>query len=214
MLSISHIYTANRLMAKLKVKKKETYYLATILPDIRYTTTLDRKRTHVPSNTLQKYLGKESDLYKGYFLHLWIDENMGDWGFYDKLRARFPFLLRKLLAKSFLNVIIELYCLEQLKQYSPIYLDDTFHKEFLKFGIRKKDFVAYQQKMQSILLNPTIHHVESVLLSDPKLKDNKKLKKYVRFGKLILGIPSIRNFLTTKVDGVHAEFVKEIKHHV
>ncbi len=201
-------------MAKFKVKGKETYYLATILPDIRYTATIDRKRTHVPSDKLHEYFDKESDLYKGYFLHLWIDENMGDWGFYDKVRAQFPFFFRKLLAKSLLNVVIELYCLEQLKPYFPIYLDNAFHEEFKKFGIQKKDFLTYQQKMQSILLNPTIAHIESVLFSDPKLKDNKKLKKYVRFGKLVLGVPSIRNFLTSKIHKVHMEFVTEIKTHV
>lgn len=214
MLFISHIYTAFRLQKRLKIKNADTFYFATILPDIRYTTNLERKRTHIPVESLRKYFRTHSDHYKGYFLHLFIDEYMGQWQFHERLRAAYPKFLQPFLKSIFLNVILELYAWEHLQKKRPITLDNSFYEDYKKFGMKKLDVANYASYIQAMLDNFSIETASRVILSDPKLADNKKVAKYKQIGSVILNLPPLKWYLLSRVHQTYEAFVDDLQQQV
>lgn len=214
MLFISHIYTAFRLQKRLKVKNASTYYFASILPDIRYTTNLERKSTHVVVENLRKYFRINSDHYKGYFLHLFIDEYMGQWQFHVRLRAQYPRFLQPFLKPILLNVILELYAWEHLQKRRQVVLDNHFYAEYENFGIKEPDLVNYASYIQAMLDNFSIDTATRVILSDPKLAGNKKVAKYKQIGSLILNLPPLKWYLLSRVHQTYEAFVDDLERQV
>ncbi len=211
MLFVSHIYTASRLKKSLKVTNSNKYYLASVLPDIRYITDLERKRTHVRLGDLKKYFKTDSDLYKGYYLHLFIDEYMGQWQFHEKLRAQYPALLRPFLKSLLLNMILEIYVREHLDKWGKIKLDSTFYLEYKKFGMKPQDVRNYASYIQAMLDNFSVETATKVILSDPKLSDNKKVAKYKKIGAFILNVAPLKWYLLSKAHLIYERFVEDLE---
>jgi len=214
MLFISHIYTATRLQKQLKIQRGDVYCFASVLPDIRYVTNLERKRTHVQLESLQKYFRSDSDLYKGYYLHLLIDEYMGQWGFHERLRAQYPKMLQSLLKPILLNVILELYAWEHLNKTHRIRLNATYFPEYRKFGMKQAEVERYASYIQAMLDDFSIETATQVILSDPKLADNKKVAKYKQIGSLILNFAPLKWYLLGKVHHIYNLFVKDLERRI
>lgn len=211
MLFISHIYTATKLRNQLQVKNDNTYFLAAVLPDIRYTTGLERARTHVSLSDLEKYFPKNSDLYKGYYLHLLIDEYMAQWDFHGQLQARYPSFLQKAFKPLLLNVILELYAWEHLKKLPSIQLDTTFNPAYKKFGMTQSDVTNYASYIQAMLDDFSIETATKVITADPKLASNAKVARYKQIGAIILKIAPLKWYLTSRAHVVYEAFVEDLR---
>ena len=214
MLFISHIYTAIKLQKQLKIKNSNTYYFASVLPDIRYTSNLERKSTHVPVDTLHKYFQVNSDHYKGYYLHLFVDEYMGHWHFHEQLRTQYPQFLQPFLKPIFLNVILELYAWEHLNKKHPVVLDNRFYENYKKFGMKEPDVMNYASYLQSMLDDFSVATATKVILSDPKLADNKKVAKYKHIGSFLVHFPLLKWYLLSRVDQIYEAFITDLQKQV
>ena len=210
MLLISHIYTAVRLKSVANPKSESVYYTASILPDIRYTASIPREKTHINLNHAKNIFKKDSDNYKGYYLHLLIDEYMGKWDFLGKLKDEYPKIVQKMLKTPLLNVIIEIYCLEKIKKLPKIILNKSYDSAYKKLGINQKDFDDYLLSIQAILDDYSIESMENVLLHDEKFKNIKKVQLYRKIGKFIINNGPIKTYLISKIGGVYDLFITDL----
>lgn len=210
MLLISHIYTAIQLKKIANPEDEGVYYLTSILPDIRYTASIKRESTHIHLSQLKNIFKESSDKYKGYYLHLLIDEHMGEWDFLDKLKRQYPKLIQKVLRASLLNVIIEIYCLEQIKKLPTIILSKKYDNDYKKLGINADDFDSYYLSVQLILNGLSIESIENVLLHDEKFKNVQKVQFYKDIGKFITRNQLVKRYLISKVDKIYTSFVSEL----
>lgn len=214
MLLASHLYTAVSLQDFIHPRDKGVYYLCSILPDIRYPAAIKRTKTHVPPRGLSKYLDDKSDAYKGYSLHLLIDTSMGKWKFYDKVRSFYPPLLRPLLRKSVINIIVELYCLEQLHSYLPLSISQRYDKRFQQFGISEPAFNEFVKSVQTALLDGTIEGMMGIVLSSEKLKTNRKVRRYMVLARIVLRNKHIYSYLTKRVVPTYRHFLEELREQI
>lgn len=211
MLLISHIYTATKLIDTAKPKDKSVYYLTAILPDIRYTASIKRESTHIQLPQIKNIFPKNSDDYKGYYLHLLIDEYMGEWDFLNKLKNRYPKLIQKLLKTALLNTLLEIYCLDKIKILPKITLSKKYNISYKKLGINENDFNNYRKSIQAILDNYSYESIENILLNDKNFKNIKKVQLYRKIGKFINNNSLIRNYLINKVEKTYNSFILDLE---
>ncbi|PIZ45607.1 hypothetical protein COY32_04895 [candidate division WWE3 bacterium CG_4_10_14_0_2_um_filter_41_14] len=210
MLLISHLYTALRLVNVASPSDQSVYYLNSILPDIRYTASINRERTHIDIDLTPQVFADYIDAYKGYSLHLLIDANVSRWDLLNKIKLQYPFFLRQILKTSIINIVLEVYCLEKIKLQPSIFLSKDYLSVYQDLGISKDDLEDFVAKMEPFMSSYSFAEVEKVMLSDEKLAHNPKIKNYIKIGRLILNNAHIKQYLIGKVDPLYETFLIDL----
>lgn len=211
MLFLTHLYFAQQVHGQLKVKDLKDYYLGAVLPDIRYFSGIPRPTTHRPLPEIDILLSDKalSDLRQGVKVHLSLDELVHTRKLYVQAKQSYPRLLQRLATPQFLNIVFELYALDYFRRQPTIQLSTTYHPELEKLSISQPDLIDFATKINSILQHLTIKQVENVIFSTARLRQSKKIGLYRLIGKVLLNLPPIKSYFTSRAKPHFLAFEKD-----
>jgi hypothetical protein len=112
----AHLALSQRCLGFLDVEDLNDFYLGAFMPDIRYFTKQPRAMYHFSLEKADE-LAHDGAVSKsfvlGYKTHLLLDQFWGKSELKQQYQAAFPFFLRHRMSPRFLEVALEIYCLDQ-----------------------------------------------------------------------------------------------------
>lgn len=190
MLLYTHLSIAKLLLSKGLIKNSvnlnspselSRYYLASILPDIRYLMQIDRKVTH-PSlfefEAAVRFVDQPTFVW-GYRIHLIADEIENTFPLRKHIRNHFWFLPNFFLKKisgTVMRLLFELYYMEKIPPDFPLYFEENDFTR--RLGIQKGDVEKYQALVQQLLESPDWETITKMLGGNMNIKKYKRLRRY------------------------------------
>ena len=212
MLLLSHLYLAKETIDNFKISNKKEYYLGSILPDIRYFVDIPRKNTHFAVNELNnKLIGVNNDFLNGYKVHLLSDKFIHEFELYIKIKKCFPLLINKIVKPSIVNVFLDMYFLEKLKQETKLEISNNYSEMFNNLGISKENFNKFYSSTSKIISTLSINTITQEVFNNNNLKSNWKVRYYLKLSQIVLGSNFLKKYIIKKIGLVVKDFLVQFK---
>lgn len=211
MLLLTHLYFAKKLKAQMGIENVEIYLLGTTIPDIRYIIDRTWQQTHRNPKQLVDYVKspKDADFLKGYKVHMQLDSYPSQFGLYKEAKKRFPKLVRPVIYQKIVNILFEIYYLENHFKQSDQLIIGKHNSELTNLlGLTAENVSYFTESLNQILKELTVESIEEIIFKNDSLRKSWKLKVYRYAGKLILKNRKIKNYLLTRLSPLIANFEK------
>jgi hypothetical protein len=193
----SHLVIAHKLLPELQPQDLPEYYWGAIAADIRYIMHLPRPRTHVPVETVQKWLEQYPELRSftlGYWVHILADERDAASYVYQGLPTR---ALRRRL-RRLAAVWLEAALVEK-EPLLDIRVSGTCNAILAELGVLGPALAAYAEAANRYAAAPS-EAVVMEMLAQLGLSDNPRLERYLGIARFFQRAPWARRFMVGLVD--------------
>jgi len=215
MLLLSHLYLAKETIKNFQITNEKEYYLGSILPDIRYFADIPRAKTHFTVDELNNKLHDvNSDFLNGYKVHLFSDKFIHEFELYYKVKKCFPLLINKIVKPSIVNVFLDMYFLEKLKQEKKLEISDNYSEQFINLEINKESFNKFYSSTSKIISILSINTITQEVFNNNNLKSNWKVRYYLKLSQIVLGSNFLKKYIIKKIDLVVKDFLIKFRNKI
>lgn len=215
MLLLSHLYLAKETIKNFHITNDKEYYLGSIIPDIRYFADILRNETHFAINELNiKLRDVNSDFLSGYKVHLLSDKFIHEFELYKKIKDSFPLLFKWIVKPSIVNVLLDMYFLEKLKQEKKLEISNNYNQEFNNLGINKENFDNFYSSTSKIVSTLSINTITQEVFNNNNLKSNWKVRYYLKLSQIVLGSNFLKQYIIKKIDIVVNDFLVQYRNKI
>ncbi|MFH0818582.1 MAG: hypothetical protein V1898_01155 [Patescibacteria group bacterium] len=215
MLLLAHLYLAKEVKNNFQISDEKEYYLASILPDIRYFVDVPRSKTHFTVHELNNKLHNiNKDLLNGYAVHLLSDKFIQEFELYSKVRNCFPCIIKNIIKPNIVNIFLDLYFLEKLKQEKKLEISNNYYEEFNNLEISKESFNRFYSSTSKIIFTLSINTVTQEVFNNNNLSSNRKVRCYLKLSQLVLSSNLLKKYIIKKIDIVIKDYLVQFDKYI
>ena len=209
MLQSTHVYVATVLEKVLNPDNAPEFYLGATIPDVRYFANIPRTNTHFSrEETKQKFPDAPQDFLLGYDMHLALDEYTIESGVRDEMAKKFPPMVQEYAGGTAVEVIIAMYSMMNLMGEEDVVLSKTYQSELKNIEVLEDPFTIFVQTVQKMVDVRSERVFSEVMMREPRLQNDKRLKKLYDVGTYIDENPLVRNYLLGYAEPYIDEFIE------
>lgn len=146
---ITHLVMANKLYDKyFSSRDKAKFFVATVLPDIRYLVKIDRDITHIKNGSFKEILNKES-FDSGWWLHSFVDEQRHKFMVENDYYSYFPESEFVTHAAKLLEDKVLYDQVDNWNEISSFF--DSIYNEEIELNLREEDIKKWHKLMKNYI---------------------------------------------------------------